>query len=253
MPPAAPLRVLAAGSLREALREVTAAYERAHGRHVESVFGASGTLRARIEAGEPSDLFASADLGHPTRLAAAGRGRPVVLFARNALCTLAQPWVEATPGELLDVLLDPAVRVGTSAPGFDPSGDRALAMFGKAGWLLPGAEETLAGKALRLTGAPDSAKAPGGRNLYAWTMAEGRADVYRTDAPIARAEMPWLRLTELPRELAVRAEYGLVVLAGRPPTPRRSPCSSSASKASPCWRGMASTLHTLSGRSGELR
>jgi molybdate transport system substrate-binding protein len=219
LPTAGPLRVLAAGSLKGALRDVAVAFERAHGRQVEGVFGASGTLRARIEAGEPADLFASADLGHPTRLAAAGRGGPVALFARNVLCALAQPWVEATPGELLDVLLDPAVRVGTSTPGFDPSGDHALAIFGKAGRLRPGAEEVLAGKVLRLTGAPDWAKAPGGRNLYAWAMAEGRTDVfltYRTNALVARAEMPWLRLIELPRELAVRAEYGLVVLAGAP-------------------------------------
>ena len=50
-------------------------------------------------------------------------------------------------------------------------------------------------------------------------MAEGRADVfltYRTNALLAQAEMPWLRLIELPRELAVRAEYGLVVLTGAP-------------------------------------
>jgi molybdate transport system substrate-binding protein len=143
----------------------------------------------------------------------------VALFARNALCALAQPWIEAGPEELLDVLLNPAVRVGTSTPGADPSGDYALAMFEKAGRLRPGAGKTLTGKALRLTGALDSAKAPGGRTLYAWTMAEGRADVfltYRTNALLARAEMPWLRLIELPGELAVRADYGLVVLVGAP-------------------------------------
>lgn len=213
------VRLYAAGSLRAALSEAATAYSQAYGQPVETVFGASGLLRERIEAGEAAHVLASADLGHPTRLAAAGRAGPVVLFARNSLCALIQPAVATTPDTLLDTLLDPAVKLGTSTPRADPSGDYAFAMFAKAERLRPGAQAALERKALQLTGGPTSEKAPEGRNPYAWVMEQGRADVfltYCTNAVQARAERPELRQVELPAALAVGAEYGLTVLREAP-------------------------------------
>lgn len=164
---ARPLRLLAAGSLKAALGEVARAFTDRHGTPVETVFGASGLLRARIERGEAADLFASADLGHPSTLAAAGRSGPVAIFARNRLCALTRPGLATGPDRLLDTLLDPAVRVGTSTPGADPSGDYAWALFARAEALRSGATDILCAKARQLTGGPDSPQAPPGRNLYA--------------------------------------------------------------------------------------
>ena len=64
---------LAAGSLRRAMIELAAAFERANpGQRVKLVFGASGLLLDRIRNGEHANVFASANLEHPQALATAG-------------------------------------------------------------------------------------------------------------------------------------------------------------------------------------
>ena len=164
-------------------------------------------------------MFASANLLHPRTLVAAGWGGPVALFARNRLCALARTNVAASPATLLDVILDPAVRLGTSTPKADPSGDYAWQLFDKAETLRPGSFATLDKKALQLTGGPESPKAPEGRNTYGWVMAEDRADVfltYCTNAVLARKEVPELQIIDLPDALAVGADYGLIVRRDAP-------------------------------------
>jgi molybdate transport system substrate-binding protein len=134
-----PLRLYAAGSLRRALTEVAAAFTEATGIRVEGTFGASGLLRERLEGGERGDVFASADMDHPRRLAVQGRAGAVTVFTRNRLCALARPGLTATSEDLLDRMLDPAVRLGTSTPKADPSGDYAWAVFERAEALQAGA------------------------------------------------------------------------------------------------------------------
>jgi molybdate transport system substrate-binding protein len=173
-------------------------------------------LRDRILDGEAADVFASANLEHPQAIAAE-RGGAVRPFARNTLCALAQPDLEIGSGTLLQTMLREDVRVGTSTPVADPSGDYAFALFDRAEALAPGAAEMPKTKALPLTGGPDSAPAPEGRNLYAWVMTEDRADVfltYCTNAVLAVAEAPDLAIVEIPPEINVGADYGLIVLSG---------------------------------------
>jgi ABC-type molybdate transport system substrate-binding protein len=204
----------AAGSLTAALTDVAQAYEEAYGTTVETEFAASGLLRERIEGGEQADVFASANMQHPRALMAAGWGGPVARFARNRLCALAQLELKLAPATLLEVLLDPGVRLGTSTPKADPSGDYAWQLFEQAEALRPGSFATLDAKALKLTGGPDSAKAPEGRNTYGWVMEEGKADVfltYCTNAVLARREVPELQIVSLPEALSVGADYGLIV------------------------------------------
>ena len=67
------VRVFAAGSLRVALTDVVRAFQaKSAGLQVETEFAASGLLRERIEKGEAVHIFASADMGHPTKLFDAG-------------------------------------------------------------------------------------------------------------------------------------------------------------------------------------
>jgi molybdate transport system substrate-binding protein len=208
----APLRLHAAGSLRAALDDVVAAL----GVPVEASYGPSGLLRERIAAGEPCDLFASANMDHSAAIARE-RGLPVVPFARNRLCGLARPGFAVTTETLPERMLDPAVRLGTSTPGADPSGDYAFAAFARAEAIRPGARAALQAKALRLSGGRDSPSPPPRRNAYAWLI-ETRADLiltYRTNALAAVAELPGASLVPLPESLAVGAEYGLVVLGER--------------------------------------
>jgi molybdate transport system substrate-binding protein len=216
---AEPLNLYAAGSLKAALSDVAVAYEKAYQVKIATKFGPSGLLRKSIEGGEKPDIFASANMAHPETLAADGWGSPVVVFARNQLCALVQPDVEVTTENLLNTLMDENVKLGTSTPKADPSGDYAWELFKKADRIREGSYTALSGKALQLTGGPGSEKAPEGRNPYGWVMGENKADVfltYCTNAVLARKEVPPLRIVRIPEALSVGADYGLLVRKGAP-------------------------------------
>lgn len=215
-----PVRLYAAGSLRAVMTEIGAAYARAGGAPVHGEFGASGLLRDRLAKGEPADVYASANMEHPQALAAAGRAGPVSAFARNRLCALVAPGLAVTSDTLLERMLDPAVKLGTSTPKADPSGDYAFELFAKAEALRPGARAALEAKALKLTGGPASPPPPKDRSVYGALVAERKADVfltYCTNARAARDEHPALAVVAVPAPLAVGATYGLAVLAGARP------------------------------------
>ena len=217
---AEPIAVAAAGSLSQALTEIAQAHETTTGQKLALSFAASGLLRERIEKGEAAQVFASADMGNPQKLAATGAWSVPRVFARNQMCALTQANLNTTPEHLLDTLLDPAVRVGTSTPKADPSGDYAWALFRKAEALRPGAYAALDRKALPLTGGPTSPKAPAGRSTYAWVMDQGQADLfltYCTNAVVAQRELPRLKIVAIPPALQVGADYGLTVRRGAHP------------------------------------
>lgn len=211
--------LFAAGSLRGALTDVAKAFETKTGNKVEMKFGPSGVLRKEIADGAVPDIFASANMEHPQALNDDGTGGPVVLFARNRLCALVKPGLKVTTDNLLAWMLDDRVKLATSTPRADPSGDYALKSFTKAEAFKAGAQERLERKALKLTGAKDSAAAPAGRNVYGWHVAEGRADIfltYCTNALAAQKENPGQQIVELPEALSVGADYGLTVVNGAP-------------------------------------
>lgn len=215
------LKLYAAGSLKAAMSDVARAFEKHNpGDTVETVFGASGLLRERIEGGETAHVYASANMKHPKTLAAAGKAAtPVKMFARNQLCAIAQDGMAVTTDTLLEKMLADDIRVGTSTAKADPSGDYAFALFGKAEALKAGATATLEAKALKLTGGPDTQKAPEGRNQYAWVMSENKADIfltYCTNAVLAKKDTPSLKIIEIPAALAVGADYGMIVMNGAP-------------------------------------
>jgi ABC-type molybdate transport system substrate-binding protein len=146
-----------------------------------------------------------------------------VLFARNALCALVRPGLDVTPANLLERMLDPALRLGTSTPRADPAGDYAFALFARAEAVRPGARAALEAKALLLTGGPDSPRPPQGRDLYAWQFERNAADLfltYCTNAVLARAADPALRQVAVPDALAVGADYGVILLSDRPEAAR---------------------------------
>lgn len=217
------VNLYAAGSLRAALTDVARAFEAEKGGkiRVETTFGASGLLRERIEKGEPAHVFASANTGHPKRLSEQGlTSSEMRVFARNELCALVRPGMDVTSETLLDVMLKPDVRVGTSTPKADPSGDYAFELFAKAEALKPpGAKEQLETKALQLTGGPNSPKGPEGMTVYAWVMTTDQADLfltYCTNAVLAKKDAPELSIVSIPDQINVGADYGLVVLKNAP-------------------------------------
>jgi ABC-type molybdate transport system substrate-binding protein len=157
-------------------------------------------------------------------LAERGIGGPVAMFARNRLCALAQPDLEVSTESLLDVLLDDRIRLGTSTPKADPSGDYAWELFEKAEAVRPGSYARLDAKALQLTGGPNSAKPPEGRNPYAWVMTEDRADIfltYCTNAVLAKKDTDSLQIVQVPEPLSVGANYGLSLISADKPAAAR--------------------------------
>lgn len=216
--------VYAAGSLRAPLLEAAKAWEgEPGGAPLQLVFGASGLLRDRIVQGEPAQLFASANMEHPATLAARGGWQPVRAFTRNALCALAPAHLQLRPETLVATLLDPAIRVGTSTPKADPSGDYAFEMFARIGAQRdapPDARHRLEAKALQLTGGPTSPPPPAGRNVYGMLVAAGQADVfitYCTNALVAVTENPQLHWMPVPDAINVGADYGLTLRDGAAP------------------------------------
>ena len=212
-----PVLLHAAGSLRGALTDVAQAFEASAKLPVTRSFRSSGLLREALEKGEAAEVFASANMNHPLSLMQEGKAGPVVLFARNETCAFARAGLEVTTQTLLERMLDPAIKLGTSTPKADPSGDYAWQIFAKAEALKTGAKAALEAKALQLVGGADSKPTPADKNGTGYLLATGAADLflsYCTNAgPIAR-EQPGQRMVRLPAELAVAADYGMTVMNG---------------------------------------
>lgn len=212
------VEVYAAGSLRGVVAELAADSAAALGTEVTATFGGSGTLRERIESGEKPDLFLSADLGSPRTLESAGRTQvPVIAFARNRMCIVSRRTSGITAANLIDRLLDPAVRVKTSTPVADPGGDYAWAIFDRIEARRPGAGATLKKKAQTLMSV--TAAAGPGQNPTAALFASGAIDVsvtYCSGAPALERELTQLTSLPVPPELDPHPVYGLAVLSAKP-------------------------------------
>ena len=212
-----PVPVFAAGSLRGPLTEAAKAFEAsAGGLPVALTFGASGLLLDRIKAGADAQVFASANMAHPQALSAAGSFGPTQVFTRNALCALVRPGLAVDSTNLVATLLRPDVKLGTSTPKADPSGDYAFEMFQRVdnAGAPAGSGAALAAKALQLTGGPTSPPPPADRNVYGVLVASGQADVfitYCTNAVVARREQPQLQVVDIAPAINVAADYGLAV------------------------------------------
>lgn len=214
------LHVIGAGSLTAAFSDLLRRFPAGPDSVAPPEFGPSGLMRAKIEAGAEADLFASADMEQARRLAIGHPERPVIHFARNRLCALARASVGLTPENMLDRLLDPAVRLATSTPGADPGGDYAWAVFARAEAIRPGAQAALVAKALPLVGG--GAKTPllvPGQGAVEGVFLADRADVmlgYCSGAPEVVAAVAGLQSVALPPDLSVGPAYGMVVLDTRP-------------------------------------
>jgi len=127
-----------------------------------------------------------------------------------------RPDLVVDPATLLDRMLDANVKLGTSTPLADPSGDYAWEVFRKADALRPGTFSKLEKKALQLTGGPGTKAVPTGRSLYGTLVADGSADIfltYCTNAVAAQRDHRGLQVVGLPEALRVSADYGLTVVS----------------------------------------
>ena len=213
-------KLAAAGSLRAAMTELLQRFPRQSDTVDTPEFGSSGLMRQKIEAGMPVDVFASADLEQPRKLAEGHPERLVIFFARNSLCALGRPDLKLDQGNLLDRLLDPSVRIATSTPGNDPLGTYSFEVFARAEALKPGARATLEAKAKKLVGGAE--KTPPlvpGKSAVEGIFLSDAADVmliYCSAVPAIQTQIPALISVRLPPALTVQPVDGLVILNAKP-------------------------------------
>lgn len=218
--PFPPIRVLAAGSLRHALPAIIEAFSAETGLVASLFLGPAGLLRKRIEAGEAFDVFASANMAHPQRLAVAGFAETPTCFAHNRLCVMARAELGLTEANFLSVLANPSLRIGTSTPGDDPAGDYAFEMFDRVEAERPGL--SLKQRARQLVGGRDTPPPPPGRGS-GWAIVEGLVDLmvsYWSNARLS-ADDPAFSIVAVPSTLAPAIDYGVGLAAGAGEAPRR--------------------------------
>ncbi|MBS0418795.1 MAG: substrate-binding domain-containing protein [Proteobacteria bacterium] len=209
---AEPVVIMAAGSLRGVVADLAAEAKGALGIEVTPAFGGSGLLRERIEKGEKADLFLSADVGSPEKLAAAGHTVvPVVPFARNRMCIVSRKSARITATNLVKKLLAKDVRLKTSTPVADPSGDYAWSIFDNIEHTQPGAAAAL----------KDKARALMDQGAAAALFKSNQADVtitYCSAVDALTKEVPDLTSFEIPARWDPHPLYGAAVLSDRPET-----------------------------------
>jgi molybdate transport system substrate-binding protein len=212
------VEIYSAGSLRGVIGDLTREAQSAFNVEIKATFGGSGTLRERIEKGEKPDLFMSADLGHPLELESQGRTVvPAIAFARNRMCIISRKSAGVTARNLIDHLLAKNVRVKTSTPIADPSGDYAWAIFDRIDTLRPGAGAKLKGKAQALMNV--SATPLPGQSASAALFVAKQVDMsitYCSAWPALEKEVPELTSLTVPPQLDPHPVDGIAILSNRP-------------------------------------
>jgi ABC-type molybdate transport system substrate-binding protein len=209
------VEIFAAGSLRGVVTEL-ASEATPLGIEVKPSFGGSGLMRERIEKGETPDLLLSADMSSPRKLQSLHRTvLPVIAFARNRMCILARRSAGVTGSNLIERLLDKRVRLKTSTPVADPSGDYAWAIIERIDALRPGSGAILKQKAQ----ASMSLTPPPSENPTTALFASGQIDMAITYCSATRTlpqDAPELTSIQIPPELDPHPVYGAAVLSSKP-------------------------------------
>jgi molybdate transport system substrate-binding protein len=172
---AAEIRVFAASSLTDALKEIGAAYQTQSGTGVSFNFAASNTLARQIEEGAPADVFVSADEPQMDRLQ---KGEHVVAESRRNVLSNTLTLIASADSELAIAfpadLPSQVKRLALADPKMAPAGVYARSYLERAQvW------EQIAPKAIPL------------ENVRAVLAAveSGNVDagfVYKTDAAMAK-------------------------------------------------------------------
>ena len=203
------LTLFAAGSLRRAFIPLQAQFTQQTGIAVDITFGPAGLLRERIEKGEACSVFASANRQHPQALHEAGRAQSPRLFARNELILTVKNSPQTVGKEWLELLSDSALRLGTSTPECDPSGDYTWQLFDHIEASHPGLGESLKRQAMQLVGGRDTLTLPPGVIASSWLLREGWADLFIGYAHYATALVGEtdIRSVSIPAPWNIRCEY----------------------------------------------
>ncbi len=206
------IHVLAAGSLKRAFIPLCQQFSAETGIAVTVDFGPAGLLRERIEAGERCDLFASANTQHSQTLLSSGRAQKVESFAFNRLNLTARRTTSTENADWFALLANPALRLGTSTPGCDPSGDYTWELFTRLEEQHP--DIALKARAKKLVGGRESLTVPAGEIASAWLIRQDLTDLFIGYAHYAQAleNTDDLRILAIPDEYQTRCEYQLALI-----------------------------------------
>lgn len=208
------ITLFAAGSLRRAFIPLQAKFTAQTGIPVDIVFGPAGLLRERIEKGEPCSVFASANREHPQALCEAGRAQGLRIFARNQLILTVKNSPQTVGKDWLELLSDSALRLGTSTPQCDPSGDYTWQLFGRIDASHPGLGESLKQRAMQLVGGRETMALPAGVIASSWLIQQGLADMFIGYAHYATtlAGNTDVHSVTIPAPYNIRCDYYMALL-----------------------------------------
>jgi molybdate transport system substrate-binding protein len=186
--------VLAAASLTDAFKAISAEFEKAHpGVAVQFSFAGSSTLVQQIGEGAPADVFASADEANMQKAADAGElAGPARIFATNSL-VIAVPAGNPKHIASLGDLTRSGLSLVLAAPAV-PAGKYAAQAFAKAGLPVPSASQEVDVRAVLNKVALDEADA---------------GIVYVTDIRAAGGKV---EAVPIPEQYNVVARYPIAVL-----------------------------------------
>jgi molybdate transport system substrate-binding protein len=196
-----PLRVSAAASLSDALREIDAEFSKASGTQVYLNLGASSTLARQIDEGAPGDVFFSADQAKMDALAAKG-----LILAETREDQLSNSLVVVVPADsrlklasIKDLTTSRVSKIATGDPKAVPVGVYARSYFEKAGLWADLQRKMVATENVRAALA---------------AVESGNVDagiVYKTDAAISKKVKVAL---EIPPLEGLKIVYPMAVLKG---------------------------------------
>jgi molybdate transport system substrate-binding protein len=213
------VEIFSAGSLRGVVGELAKEAAANYNVEVKPSFGGSGSMRERIEKGESPDLFMSADVGSPRKLATEGRTVvPAIPFARNRMCIVSRRSAGVTAANLIDRMLAKGVRLKTSTPIADPAGDYAWAIFDRVEALRPGKGAVLKEKAqasMGLTATPSTPNQSPAAALFASKQID-MSITYCSASAALEKEAPDLTSLVVPPQLDPHPLYGVAVLSNKP-------------------------------------
>lgn len=118
----------------------------------------------------------------------------------------------------LALLSTPRLRLATSTPGCDPSGDYTRQLFARIEARYRGLGNAMAGRAQQLVGGRDSLSVPPGEIAGAWLIRQNLADLFIGYAHYgpALAACDDLRTLTIPAPWNIRCDYQLARLRADP-------------------------------------
>ena len=130
------MTVAAAADLQFAMQDIAARFQKETGKTVKLVYGSSGNFFQQVQNGAPFDMFFSANLDYPKKLAAAGLTEPgsYYKYAKGKIVIWVPNGSKVDLSAGMRSLLDASVKkVAIANPQHAPYGQAAVAAMQKEG------------------------------------------------------------------------------------------------------------------------